>query len=634
MNTPLELLQKIWGFTSFRAPQQEIIERILKGEDVLALLPTGGGKSICFQLPAMINNGICIVISPLVALMKDQVENLKQKGIKAIALTGGIKYEEVDALLDNCIYGNYKFLYLSPERLKQDLVQDRIRQMPVNLIAIDEAHCISQWGNDFRPAYRDCTILKDLFPEVPVIALTASATPKVTEDIIANLQMKHATVVKKSFARPNIIYSVLEEPDKHYRIKLLLNQFKGAAIIYVRSRKATIEISNFLNTNHITATFYHGGISSIEKDERLQLWLQNKVRVMVATNAFGMGIDKPDVQTVIHMNLPENIENYYQEAGRAGRNGELSHAILLKNESDELQVKKQFLSVLPDVAFIKLLYKKLYSYFQISYGEGEHTSHNFKFSEFCHTYQFNTILAYNGLKLLDRHSIVTFSENFDKQTTIQFIVSNHQLFSYLDTNYQLETITQAILRTYGGVFDLETKINLHLISSKTGTSEKEVEHVLRKLAKDEIINYSALNRDTQITFLLPREDEKTINTIAKDIRQYKHLKELQVKAILNYINDEEVCKSVQLLSYFGEINGDTCGTCSVCKKEKEELTAKDIKDIGKQLIQTLSKGAKTSRELSEQLPYSEKAIIHVLRLLLDYNKIKVNHKNQYTLITQ
>jgi len=631
MDTAINILKEIWGYDSFRSSQEEIISAVNDNKDVVALLPTGGGKSICFQVPALSKKGICIVISPLIALMKDQVENLKQKGIKAVALTGGIKYEDTDAILDNCIYGNYKFLYLSPERLKQEFVRNRIQQMPVNLIAIDEAHCISQWGNDFRPAYRDGAILRDLFPEVAMIALTASATSKVVDDIRVNLKMHEPVIVKDSYARPNIIYTVIEEVDKYYKIKLLLKKQDGTAIIYARSRRATIETANFLNTNGITATFYHGGISNIDKDERLKAWLNNEVRVMVATNAFGMGIDKPDVRLVIHINLPENIENYYQEAGRAGRDGKTAYAFLLKNKSDEIQVKNQFLNVIPDIGFIKLLYNKLFNFFQIPYGEGENTLHYFNFSEFCTVYKLNTLITYNGLKLLDRYSIISLSENFNKQTTVQFIVSNHQLLSYLDTNYTLEIITKAILRTYGGIFDLETKINLHFIAKKTGTTEKGVEKVLEVLAKDEIIKYKTRDRDTQITFLLPREDDKTINTISKEITFNKEYKERQIAAILAYTNNNDLCKSVQLLNYFGEKNNEPCRKCSVCRRNIKKLSKNEVHEIAKHILDLLTLAPKTSRELIEELSYNEQTIIQTIRLLLDNNNIKINHLNQYTI---
>ena len=357
MQHPINILERYWKFTSFRPLQEEIINAVLNGEDTFALLPTGGGKSICFQVPALAKDGICIVISPLVALMKDQVRALQNKGIKAIALTSGIKPTEIDTLLDNCIYGNYKFLYLSPERLQQELVQDRIRQMNVNLIAVDEAHCISQWGNDFRPAYKNITLLRELQPSVNVIALTASATPNVIDDIVTELDFLDPKIFKQSFYRSNIAYMVFEEEDKFFRLEAILNKNKQSSIIYVRNRRLTIEISNFLEQKNISSTFYHGGLNNTEKDQHLNDWISNQKQVMVATNAFGMGIDKADVKTVIHLNLPDSIENYFQEAGRAGRDNAKAFAVILKNKNDDALLHKQFISVLPTVDFVKAVYR-------------------------------------------------------------------------------------------------------------------------------------------------------------------------------------------------------------------------------------------------------------------------------------
>ena len=349
MKQPLNILERYWNFTSFRPKQEAIINAVLAGEDTFVLLPTGGGKSLCFQIPALVKEGICIVISPLIALMKDQVTQLHNKGIKAIAITSGISYNELDTLLDNCIYGNYKFLYLSPERLQQELVQERIKQMPVNLIAVDEAHCISQWGNDFRPSYKNIALLRQIQPTVNVVALTASAKPEVVNDIIKELDFIKPKIFKQSFLRENLAYMVYHETDKYYKLERILKKHTAPSIVYVRNRKSTYEVCELLKTKNITATYYHGGLSHTEKEANMTAWIQNQKQTMVATNAFGMGIDKPDVKTVIHLNLPESIESYFQEAGRAGRNGKKAFAVILKNENDEILVKNQFLKVLPTV---------------------------------------------------------------------------------------------------------------------------------------------------------------------------------------------------------------------------------------------------------------------------------------------
>ncbi|NNE77232.1 MAG: ATP-dependent DNA helicase RecQ, partial [Pricia sp.] len=384
---PVSILQKYWGFTSFKGSQEQIINAILSQRDVLALLPTGGGKSVCFQVPAMLQEGICIVVSPLIALIHDQVNNLKAKGIKAIALTGGISFNELIDLLDNCLYGNYKFLYLSPERLQQELVQTRISQMNVNLIAVDEAHCISQWGHDFRPAYLECANLRTLLPETPMIALTATATEEVASDIIDNLNFNDPFIAKDSFARENIAFKVKREEDKRYRLKRLCLDTKKSVIVYVRTRRLTHELSRFLNANGCRTTYFHGGISKKEKQEKLELWLTNQVRIIVSTNAFGMGVDKPDVQLVVHYQMPDCLENYFQEAGRAGRDGETASAVLITNESDEIQIKNQFLSSLPDSLSLKRTYLKLNNYFQIAYGEGVNECFEFNFNDFVETYK-------------------------------------------------------------------------------------------------------------------------------------------------------------------------------------------------------------------------------------------------------
>jgi ATP-dependent DNA helicase RecQ len=517
MEHPLQILEKYWNFTSFKALQEDIINSVLQGNDTFALLPTGGGKSLCFQVPALAKDGICIVISPLVALMNNQVEALKALNIKAIALTNIYKYDQLSILLDNCIYGNYKFLYLSPERLQQDIVQNRIRQMHVNLIAVDEAHCISQWGNDFRPAYKNITLLRELQPSVNCVALTASAKPEVVEDVIKELDFIDAKVFRQSFYRENLAYMVFETEDKLYKIKQILKKNPSSSIIYVRSRKSTIEISNTLKNSGFDSTFYHGGLSAKEKDKNFSDWLNNRVQVMVATNAFGMGIDKPDVKTVIHIDLPDSLESYFQEAGRAGRNGNKAFSVILKNKNDESKVKKQFLSVLPNVDFIKKVYRKLCAYFQISYGEGTYTTHSFNFNTFCKTYKFNSVLAYNAILVLDRNSVLSLAQQFKRHSTVHILVSNDALFRYLERNLEMNTIIKSILRTYGGIFDDGVKINTFLMADKANVTEDAVIKALLQLERDKIIALNLKNTDAEITFIEPREDDKTINRIANSI---------------------------------------------------------------------------------------------------------------------
>lgn len=628
MPHPIELLEQYWNHTSFKPLQEEIITSVLNNEDTFALLPTGGGKSVCFQIPALIKEGICIVISPLVALMKDQVNSLNQKGIKAMAITSGISYSELDTLLDNCIYGKYKFLYLSPERLQQDLVQQRIEQMPVNLIAVDEAHCISQWGNDFRPAYKNIGVLRQLHPSVNVIALTATAKSEVIKDILLELDFMAPKVFKASFNRPNIAYQVLEAEDKYYKIEQILNQHKGSSIIYVRSRKASVEMSDFLDKKGFETTFFHGGLHTSEKQERLNQWLTNQKQIIVATTAFGMGIDKPDVKTIIHINLPESIESYYQEAGRAGRNNEKAFAIIIKNESDEGRLKGQFLSALPSVDFIKTLYRKLCNYFQIPYGEGELSTHQFNFNDFCTTYNFNTSMAFNAIQILDRTSILKLSQQFSYQSKLQFIESNEAVFNYIERHPNLDKVIKAILRTYGGIFEHLLKIDIDIIANKTSLSEEAVISALNRLKKDEIVEFHFSNTDSEITFLQPREDDKTINRIAKIVEQQHQLKAEQIQAVLDYISNTTICRNIQLLNYFGESHLEDCGICSVCLS-KSRKKAPSFKDIQNSLILALEKQPLSSRTLVAQSNYDEKDILEVIKVLMENDVIEIMPNNTY-----
>ncbi|MGJ8593136.1 MAG: RecQ family ATP-dependent DNA helicase [Aquaticitalea sp.] len=628
MQQPIDFLERYWNHTSFRPMQEDIINAVLQNEDTFALLPTGGGKSICFQIPALMRDGICIVISPLIALMKDQVNNLKEKGIKAMAITSGISFSELDTLLDNCIYGNYKFLYLSPERLQQDLVKDRIQQMNVNLIAVDEAHCISQWGNDFRPAYKNISVLRELHPSVNVIALTATAKPEVVEDIVTELDFISPKIFKASFERPNIAYMVLDTEDKHYKIEQILKKHPGSSIIYVRTRRASLEIHSFLESKGFSSLYYHGGISNKEKQDHLHLWTHNQKEIMVATTAFGMGIDKADVKNIIHVNLPESLESYYQEAGRAGRNGEKAFAVILKNKTDEQTLKNQFLNILPTIDFIKQVYRKLCNYFQISYGEGERTVHVFNFSEFCKTYDFNSTITFNALQILDRNSIVSLTQQFNHQARLQFIISNQLLFRYLETREQYQTIVKSIMRTYGGIFENSLKLDLKLVSDKASTSEDEVIKTLRQLHKDEVVDFQFSNTDSELSFLVPREDDKTINRISKHVELQVKLKVDQINAVIDYISNNTTCKNRLLLRYFGEHIQTDCGTCSYCLSKKKTSTS-DTKSITHAIIHQLENKPLSSRDIISQLNYDDASILKTLQIMIENNILEITAANKY-----
>jgi len=621
------ILKQFWGYDDFRESQEQIISTVLSGQDVLALMPTGGGKSICYQVPALAKDGICIVVSPLVALIQDQVSQLKKRGIKAIALTGGIPPNDLNDLLDNCVYGNYKFLYLSPERLQQSIVQERIQQMNINLIAIDEAHCISQWGNDFRPAYLECSILKELVPGTPMIALTATATPRVVADIVENLELENVEIFKDSFSRSNINFKVKRSEDKLYQLKKYMEKINGSSIVYVRSRKMSISLANFLIKNGISASFFHGGIPKSDKEEKLNLWLSGKVRVMVATNAFGMGVDKPDVRLVIHYQIPDSLESYFQEAGRAGRDGEPSTAIIITSNEDEDKAKQQFLSTLPDVAFVKQVYSKLNNYFQISYGELVSDSLSFKFNEFCKRYEFNPNMTFNAIRILDQNSVLSLAENFKEKTTLQFVASKNEIFNYLDKNRKTAPIIQTILRTYGGITEYETKIDLYMLSRKTDVNEGRLKKILQQLADDRIAEYVNNTSDLEITFLVPREDDHTINLFAKKIKDFNQVKQNNMAAMLGYVSNKKLCRSIYLLNYFGEKTTEKCGTCDICTKKKVVASPHDLE---KRVMELLEIRPHTSRQLEKAIGAKEKELLKTLERLLEDERVSLNFKNEYT----
>lgn len=598
-------------------------------KDTIALLPTGGGKSICYQIPAITQEGIALVVSPLIALMKDQVSQLKEKGVKALAIPSGIRLSELDSLLDNCIYGNYKMLYVSPERLQQELVIERIKQMNLSLIAIDEAHCISQWGHDFRPAYLDIHKLRTIKPEVPLIALTATATTPVLKDIRTQLALKDETLFKSSFKRQNLSYTVSLAADKNYRLEALLSLSHSSALVYVRNRKATMVTAHFLKSKGISATYYHGGLSQEDRTKHQMLWMNNKARVMVGTNAFGMGIDKKDVDMVIHTEIPDSIESYFQEAGRAGRNGQPAKAILLYNENDEVRLQNQFIAVIPTIADIKTVYKKLNTYFQIAYGEAREEAFPFNFSDFCQTYKLRSILTYNCLQLLDRNSVLKLSKEFSKKATITFKVSQVALTYYMVKNPTFSAIIQTILRTYGGVFEQVVSLNHALIANKSSTTIKQVHKVLLALDQDDILDYTHQNFDSTITFLCPREDERTINAISHHIKAHAKTKKDQIQSVKAYLSDTKTCRSIQLLAYFEEKTAIACGSCDVCLSQNP-VKHLNMQDVYLAILSQLKKQPCSSRDLCK-LPYTEKAIVSAIKFLLEGQKIIITPANTYTL---
>lgn len=622
---PLDILKKYWGHTEFRGSQEPIIRAALSGQDVLALLPTGGGKSICYQIPALAMDGICVVVSPLVALIKDQVTNLQKRGIKTLALVGGMSQDDVVDLFDNALYGNYKFLYLSPERLQQELVQQKLEQLNINLIAIDEAHCISQWGNDFRPAYLQCQILRALAPQAPVMALTATATKEVAEDIQHNLQLKAPIVFKDSFSRKNIAFGVLWHEDINHSLQQLCLKEQKSSIVYLRNRRLTETLSQELQRKGIKALPYHGGMDKKVKDRTLEAWLKDEAPVMVATNAFGMGVDKPDVGLVVHYQIPDSLESYFQEAGRAGRNGDAAKAVILVNTESVGRAKSQFLGNLPDVPFIKVLYHKLCSYFQIAYGEGEQETHQFHFAHFCDTYQLHKGMAYNGLRLLDHHSVISLSENFSSSTKVQLIADKREIFGYMEQHPSQSILLKTLLRTYPTIWDHPVKISPFLLSKKTNLAEIQVSQMLRGLAKDLMLELEEQIGDVEVTFLVPREDDRTINTIAKRIRDYRAVKQSHMEHMVHYVENDQTCRNVLLLAYFGE-KGHICGICDNCRKQTGVANAGGIRD---RILEQLKNGPMTSRKLGETLDTDGAETLKTLQQLLDERLLSLNTKNEY-----
>ncbi|WP_111707916.1 RecQ family ATP-dependent DNA helicase [Lutibacter citreus] len=629
MINPLEILKTYWNFSDFREPQEQIINSILDGNNNVVLLPTGGGKSICFQVPALVLDGVCIVISPLIALIKDQVDSLLKKNIKAIALTSQLNEEEIIIAFDNLQFGGYKFLYLSPEKLQSKLIQEKIKQLKVSFVAIDEAHCISEWGHDFRPAYLKLPILKELQPNVKFIALTATATEKVLLDIIENLNIEDAKIFKKSFNRKNLTYHVLYIENYYEKLVQILKRIKEPVIIYTNNRKQTKDVSNALNQNKFKSTFYHGGLSFQEKNDAYNSWFSDEKPIMVATNAFGMGIDKPNVRAVIHLNTPNSLENYIQEAGRAGRDGENSYSLILTNNNDLQNTKTKFISNTPTLKYIKQIYFNLNQFYSISYGEQTLESYNFSIHEFCSRYKLNLLQTFNAIKVLEREGIIVLDENFRKLSTLKFTISNQQLFAYLDRHPSKTDFIKLILRSYGGVFDHYININEYKLSKKLGISKDEFKLTLNDLMKDGILNYSDGNSNSKLSFLMVREDDYTINSISKNIEKQNKLKFEKLKSVISFIENKTTCRNTELLAYFNEESKIPCGQCDVCKSKNNKTES--LANTSNKIIEHLSLKNMSSNELLELINCSDKHLLFSLKILLEKNKITITSQNKYKL---
>lgn len=634
MSSIHQILKKYWGYDSFRPLQEDIIVSTLNKKDTLALLPTGGGKSICFQVPALAMEGICLVVSPLIALMKDQVENLQKKGIKAIAITSAMSFKEIDIALDNAIHGNFKFLYISPERLQNELFLARLSKMNVSLLAIDEAHCISQWGYDFRPSYLRIAEIREKLPNVPVLALTATATPEVVSDIQEKLHFKNENALQKSFERKNLAYMILYEEDKLNRLITICNKIPGSAVVYARNRKKTQEIANFLRKNNINADFYHAGLSALERNKKQEEWINNHTRIMVATNAFGMGIDKPDVRFVVHMDLPDNLEAYFQEAGRGGRDEKKAYAILLYSQNDKLELERNFENSFPTIEQIRNTYQAICNFFQLAIGAGEGISFDFDIHDFCTRYNLNPLTVFNNLKFLEREGYLATSESVYHSSKIHIKVNKEDLYKFEVANRTYEPIIKVILRSYGGLFDYYIPVNEQEIAKRLKTDKNSVVHQLNELKKLDIIDYIASTDLPQIIFLKERKDASKLNISPENYALLKERAKKRIEWVLHYTESRHLCRSRILLSYFGENNAMDCGQCDVCiKKKKSGLSQEQFEKIYYNLKLLLNTNNVTPSELKEKLTsYPEKDYLKVLQFMIEQSQIKLNSEGKYELI--
>jgi ATP-dependent DNA helicase RecQ len=623
-----EILKEYWNFSSFRAPQEEIINAVLEKKDVITLLPTGGGKSICFQVPALVKEGVCLVISPLIALMQDQVENLKSRNIKATSIKSGSSQDEIIALFDHIKFGGIKFLYISPERLQATFIQQKIKELNISFVAIDEAHCISEWGHDFRPSYRNIKILKEIIPDVNFIALTATANKKVLADISSNLELVNPKIFRKSFARENLAYQVFTVEDKLLRLAQIFTKTKSPAIVYVNSRKKTEELANFLNAKKFKSSFYHGGLSAKEKQISFDNWMTERTPIMISTNAFGMGIDKPNVGVVVHFDVPFSIENYIQESGRAGRNEKKSFAVLLKNDHDIAIYKDKVKKSLPSILEVKEVHRKLYQYFRISNGEISENYYNFNLLEFSEIYKFSPGKVDVILKILANNGVFELTNTYNQKSTIIFNSSSKNVILHTINNIYTKKFIDTLLRTYTGLFEQEVKVDEFLLAKKNNITSKQVIANLERLQQEEILTYNSVKTDTEIRFLVPREDDKTINRFAREISQFLRQKKKKSEDFLAYILNNKGCRSIQILDYFDEKSTNNCGICDVClskKRNKKKNISAEILSILKQ------KNVLTSQEINQYLQANEKDILIHLRQLLSENKIQINYQNKYQL---
>lgn len=629
------ILKKYWGYDQFRPLQEEIIKSVLDGKDTLGLMPTGGGKSLTFQVPAMRLEGVCIVVTPLIALMKDQKDNLRNKGIKATAVYSGMSRDEIIVALENCIFGDYKFLYVSPERLDTELFLAKLSAMKVSMLVVDESHCISQWGYDFRPAYLKIAELREKLPGIPVLALTATATPEVVKDIQQRLHFKEENVFRKSFERSNLSYVVRRSENKMEDMVRILNKVPGTAIIYVRSRKRTKEISDILVSNGIASDYYHAGLSHDAKEKKQEAWKKGECRVIVSTNAFGMGIDKADVRLVIHTDLPNSPEEYFQEAGRAGRDEQKAYAVALYSNSDQAKLRKRIADCFPEREFIIRVYNSLGNFFQIAVGAAFEAVFDFDLGKFCSAYKYPMIQAHHALKILQQAGYIEYDEDADSLSRILFTVKRDELYRLKEFDSKTNLLINTILRSYTGLFADYVFIREELLMSRTGLSRQDVYEKMMMLSRLHIIHYIPAKKCPIIVFTRSRVDPDyvSIPKIVYEERRDRYVK--RIESMIEYATSEDHCRSRILLNYFGEKSYHDCGTCDVCLKKKEgKLTSELFNRIEQEIRELLKETPLTQEEIIDRLEYNEKHVIDTIRFLMDEsfiliteNKFRLNQKS-------
>ena len=618
------ILKQYWGYDRFRGIQEDIIDSISKNKDTLGLMPTGGGKSITFQVPALAKEGMCLVITPLIALMKDQVQNLKKRGIKALAIYSGMSRQDIIITLENCIFGNYKFLYISPERLDTEIFRTKLRKMHISMITVDESHCISQWGHDFRPAYLKIAEIRELLPDVPVLALTATATPEVVKDIQARLHFRHKNVFRMSFERNNLAYIVRKTENKTAELLHILRSMPGSAIVYVRNRRRTKEITELLNNEHITADFYHAGLDDATKDIRQHRWQSGESRVMVATNAFGMGIDKPDVRIVIHMDLPDSIEAYFQEAGRAGRDGQKAYAVILYAKSDKTTLHKRIPDTFPEKEYIRDVYEHLQYYYQMAMGDGLDCVREFNIEDFCRKFKYFPVPVDSALRILTQAGYLEYTAEQDSTSRILFTIRRDELYRLREMGEDMDRLIQAVLRSYTGVFTDYTYINEDSLAIRTGLTRRQIYEMLVHLAKLRIVSYIPHKKTPYIIYTRERVEAQRIHISPEVYEHRKARYETRINAMLDYVTNDTVCRSRMLLDYFGERNEHNCGQCDTCisLRSKSKVSEQpDREALCTKVCGILSRESLTPAGLLKQLPMDKELLTEILHRLSDEGKI-------------